>query len=69
MNVLSIKKKKKFDLGTEEESCHLKSMILSWGNFISQGNFGDVQRHSSGHDFGYELHNCLINKGHSIIRQ
>lgn len=36
------KKKKKFDLGTEEESCHLKSMILSWGNFISQGNFGDV---------------------------
>jgi len=39
---LKKKKKKKFDLGTEEESCHLKSMILSWGNFISQGNFGDV---------------------------
>ena len=35
-----LKKKKKFDLGTEEESCHLKSMILSWGNFISQGNLG-----------------------------
>ena len=45
MRISSQWKKKKFVLNTEEESCHLKSMILSWGGLSLKGHLpmcGDI---------------------------